>query len=93
MQSNHFQSYLVTAILVLYTMPHIMLSNHGPDDALQQHVSTENTKQCLFCHLPQAQQLYSLETLYLPGYTIRDAVLTIIKERHCIKLTAYQYLF
>ena len=36
----------------------------------------------------------STETLYLPGYTITDAVLlTIIKERHCIKLTVYKCFF
>jgi hypothetical protein len=70
-----------------------MLNNHGPHDALQQHVSIENTKQHLFYHLPQAQQLYSIENLYLPGYTIRGAVLTIIKERHCVKLTACKYFF
>jgi len=35
------------------------------------HVSTENIKQHLFYHLPQAQQLYSIKNLYLPGYNIR----------------------
>jgi len=34
----------------------------------------------------------SLETLYLPGYTIQGAVLTVIKERHCIKLNCVKIL-
>jgi hypothetical protein len=48
-----------------------------------QHVATENIK-CLFYHLPQSQQIYSTETLYLPGYIVRGAVLTIMKERHLL---------
>jgi len=44
------------------------------------HLSTENIKQHLFYHLPQTQQLYGIETLYLPGYTIRGAVLIIQKD-------------
>jgi hypothetical protein len=34
----------------------------------------------LLYHFPQAQQLYHIEPLYLPWYTIKGAVLKIIKE-------------
>jgi hypothetical protein len=34
----------------------------------------------LLYHVPQAQQLYHIETLYLPWYTIKVALLRIIKE-------------
>jgi hypothetical protein len=63
-----------------------MLRIHGPDNAYNMYpMKIQNS--FFFIIFPQ---LYSIETLYLPGYTIRGAVLTIIKERHCIKLTVYE---
>jgi len=58
-----------------------MLRNHGPDDAYNMYpLKIQNS--IFFYHFPQAQQFYSIETLYLPGYTIRGAVLLIIKTLH-----------
>jgi hypothetical protein len=65
-----------------------MLRNRGPDDAYNMYPL--KIHKCLFYHHPQAQQFYSIETLYLPGYTIRGAVLKIIKEGYCIKHTVYK---
>ena len=42
---------------------------------------------------PHTQQLYTTETLYLPGYITQGAVLRIIKETHNIKLTVHKYFF
>jgi len=60
-------------------LPHIMLRNHGPDDAYK-NVSIEDTKPIIsLLSPPPKQQLYQIETLYLPGYTTKGAVLRIIK--------------
>jgi hypothetical protein len=70
-----------------------MLRNHGPEDAYN-NVSIENTKQSAsLLSSPQIQQLYHIEILYLLGYTIKGAVLRIIKETHNIKLVVHKYIF
>jgi len=74
-------------------LPHITLRNHGPDDAYK-NVSIEDTKHSItFLSSPQTEQLYHIEILYLPGYTIKGAVLRIIKETHNIKLALHKYFF
>ena len=61
---------------------------------LQKHVSTEDTKHSSsLLSSPHTQQLYTTETLYVPGYITQGAVLRIIKETHNIKLTVHKYFF
>jgi len=70
-----------------------MLRNHGPDNAYK-NISIEDTKLSVtLLSSPQTQQLYHIEILYLPGYTIKGAVLRIIKETHNIKLDVHKYFF
>ena len=92
--SHVIWSFLVLSCHSYFCLVHLA-SHNGKEPwnrQCLQHVATENIK-CLFYLLLQAQQIYSTETLYLPGYTVRGAVLTLIKERHCIKLTVYKYFF
>jgi hypothetical protein len=64
-----------------------MVRNHAPDDAYK-NISIEDTKHSVsLLSSHQTQQLYHIEILYLPGYTIKGAVLRIIKETHNIKLS------
>jgi hypothetical protein len=56
-----------------------LLRNHGPDDAYK-NVSIEDKKHSVsLLSSLQTQQLYHIELLYLPGYTIKRAALLIIK--------------
>jgi hypothetical protein len=66
-----------------------LLRNHGPDDAYK-NISIEDTKHSVsLLSSPQTQQLYHIKILYLPGYTIKGAVLRIIKETHNIRLAVH----
>jgi hypothetical protein len=70
-----------------------MLRNHGPNDVYK-NVSNEDTKHSIsLLSSPHTQQLYHMETLYLPGYITQGAVLRIIRETHNIKLTVHKYFF
>jgi len=68
-----------------------MLRNHGRDNAYNNMYPLKIQNGIFFIIFPK--QLYSTESLYLPGYTIRGTVPTIIKEIHCINLTVYKYFF
>jgi CRISPR/Cas system CSM-associated protein Csm5 (group 7 of RAMP superfamily) len=68
-----------------------MLRNHVPDNAYK-NVSIEDTKHSVsLLSSPQTQQLYHIEILYLPGCTIKGAVLRIVKETYNIKLAVHKY--
>ena len=65
----------------MYTSPHLLVRNHGPNDANNKYpFKLQNTRCCCFYHHPKARQLHRTETLYESGHTITSAMLWTIKE-------------
>ena len=106
---NHYQlsisvskfSHIIWSFLLLschrYScLVHLAKHNvNGPDDAYKNIYPLKIKKQSIFYHVSQVQQLYSTATLYLPGYIMRGAVLTIIKSlrnTHCVQTFPWRQL-